>query len=553
MGGRFSAQDSTKKPNIIWITCEDISPYIGAFGDEVVKTPNIDALAKEGRKFTSTYTVAGVCSPSRSGIITGMYPTSIGSQHMRTEAIDAKYRPVGVPNYSVVLPENVTAFPEYLRKAGYYTSNNHKEDYQFRTPVTVWDESSPAADYRNRKEGQPFFSIFNFYITHESQVMKYADTLTVDPSKIKLPEYYEDTPTTRKDFANLFTRIETMDKQVGEIVKRLKDDGLYEDSYIFFFSDHGGNLPWMKREILERGTHIPFIVKFPKGEHAGTVDKSLISSIDFAPSVMSIAGIEPFKHFQGQAFIGTYAKDEKRKYVYAGRDRMDEKYDRVRAVRDGQFRYIYNYMPDQPKYQDLVYRKGIPMMQEILMKKEKKEIRNPYLLAWFNQTKSVEELYDVKNDPDEVHNLAMDPRYAGKLKELRAAFRKWEKEVGDMSSIPEREMVIDRWWGGKSYAPFTAVPVVINENDGVSINCDTKSASIGYRILKPGERDEKIKRKVNSWDAASLEGANGKVIEVSPSWNVYKGGVISLKKGEKIIVSAMRTGYEPSHAEYIKK
>ncbi|MDV3663578.1 sulfatase [Elizabethkingia anophelis] len=543
-----------QKPNIIWITCEDISPYIGAFGDKVISTPNIDALAKDGVKYTSVYTVAGVCSPSRSGIITGMYPTSIGTQHMRTKAVDARFHGEGIPNYSAVLPEYVKAFPEYLRKEGYYTSNNQKEDYQFQTPVTVWDESSPAADYKNRKEGQPFFSIYNFFITHESQVMKYADTLTVKPQDVKIPEYYENTPTTKKDIANLFTRIETMDKQVGELIKRLKKEGLYENTYIFFFSDHGGNLPWMKREVLERGTHIPFIVKFPQKKNAGTEVKNLISSIDFAPSVLSLAGIQPPKYFQGQAFLGKYATNKTRKYVFAARDRMDEKYDRVRAVRDHQYRYIYNYMPNQPKYQDLAYRKEIPMMKEILEKRDKNEIKNPYLLEWFKPTKPVEELYDVINDPDEVHNLAGNQKYAVKLKELRTAFRAWEKEAGDMSSIPEKEMVIDRWWNGKDEAPLTATPVVVKKDNGVIIECGTKGASIGYRILKPEEKDQKIKRIIHTWDMGIYFGfaKNGNTVEVNPSWNVYKGNVIQLKKGERLIVNAMRIGYEPSQTEYIQ-
>ncbi|MCG2793216.1 MAG: sulfatase [Weeksellaceae bacterium] len=545
------AQNEKKRPNIIWITCEDISPYITSFGNDLIKTPNIDKLAKDGIKYNFTYTVAGVCAPSRSGIITGMYPTSIGTQHMRTEAMDSKFRPEGVPNYSAVLPEYVKAFPEYLRKEGYYTSNNQKEDYQFHTPVTVWDESSPAADYKNRKKDQPFFSVFNLFVTHESLLMKYPDTLTVDLNKIKIPEYYEDTPTVRKDMANLFTRIETMDKQVGSIIKRLKEEGLYENTYIFFFSDHGGNLPWMKREILERGTHIPFVVKLPKEQLSGTEINNLISSIDFAPTVLSIAGIRPPKYFQGQAFLGNYSENAKRKYVYAGRDRMDDKYDRVRAVRDAQYRYIFNYMPYLSKYQDLEYRKGIPMMAEILQKKEEKKITNPNLLDWFKPTKPIEELYDVINDPDEVHNLASNRYYSKKLKELRKAFRKWGKKIGDMSSTNEKEMVIEKWWNGKASAPVTAKPKIIVKNQNITLECATKGASIGYKILKSGETG-KIERVVKSYDYGVLFGStkNGKNIKVSSPWNIYQGEIIKLNKGEKLVVNAMRIGYEPSETSY---
>lgn len=550
-GALCYAQHTDKKPNIIWITCEDISPYISVYGDKVIKTPNIDQLAKDGIKFNSTYTVEGVCSPSRSGIITGMYPTSIGTQHMRTEAVDPKFMPKGVPPYSAVLPEYVKAFPEYLRKEGYYTSNNQKEDYQFRTPATVWDESSPAADFKNRKKDQPFFSVYNLFITHESQVMKFADTITVDASKVQIPSFYDDTPTTRKDLANLFTRIETMDEQVGLIIQRLKNEGLYDNSYIFFFSDHGGNLPWMKREILERGTHIPFVVKLPDGNQSGTENNDLISSIDFAPTVLSIAGIKAPKYYQGQAFLGEYSENSKRKYVFAARDRMDEKYDRVRAVRDGQFRYIYNYMPDQPKYQDIAYRKGIPLMKEILEKRNAGKITNSYLADWFKPAKPVEELYDVTNDPDEVHNLASNPKYAKKLKELRKAFKKWTKKVGDMSSVSEREMVVTNWWNGKETQPVTAKPEILVKDGKITLSSSTKGASIGYKILKNGESG-KEKRTVKSYDLGVVFGSvkNGKEIEVDPSYSVYQGEEITLNKGEILKVNAMRIGYKPSEATY---
>ena len=257
-------QAQEERPNIIWITCEDISPYMETYGDRVVKTPNIDQLAIEGQQFQSVYTTAGVSSPSRSCIITGMYPMSIGTQHMRTlietPAVSQK---IGVPKYSAVLPEYVKAFPEYLRTNGYYTSNNLKTDYQFIEPVTVWDECSAAATYRKAPKGKPFFSIFNLFITHESQLFKQSPwfeehkDLLVNPEKVSLPPYYKDTPEARKCMALMLSNVQLMDYQVGQIINQLKKDGVYDNSYIFFFSDHGGTMPWMKREILERGTHIP--------------------------------------------------------------------------------------------------------------------------------------------------------------------------------------------------------------------------------------------------------------------------------------------------------
>ncbi|WP_339647689.1 sulfatase [uncultured Salegentibacter sp.] len=541
-----------KSPNIVWIVCEDISPFIGAYGDSIVSTPNIDRLASEGVKYTRVFTVAGVCAPSRSSIITGMYPTSIGTQHMRTTAGDPKYMGEGVPNYSAVIPAEVKAFPEFLRKAGYYTSNNEKEDYQFDAPVTVWDESSAAASYTNRPENAPFFSVYNLFVTHESQMFVPPDTLLVDPADVRVPAFYEDAPITRRNIAHLLTNIQIMDEQVGEIISHLKKEGLYEDSYIFFYSDHGGNLPWMKREILERGTHIPFVVKHPQGKYAGTTVSDLISSVDFAPTVLSIAGVELPSYFQGKAFLGEQSEKEKRSYIFAARDRMDELYDRVRAVRDTQFRYIYNYMPEKSRYQDLSYRKNMPLMKELLFLNETDQL-DPPAAEWFKSPKPVEELYDVENDREELKNLVMDPQYKNKLKELRQALQNWIKEVGDMSEIPEKEMVLDLWWNGQGKAPTTDKAEVIETPGGYILQCATEGASIGYIILQDGQDLKGSEKKVHTWDGRRyFTDIQSKPIKVEPVWQVYDDEVISLKKGEKLVVNAMRIGYQASLIEFNK-
>lgn len=546
-----------KQPNILWITCEDISPYISAYGDELVQTPNIDALAAAGIKYTSAYTVAGVCAPSRAGIITGMHPISVGAQHMRTRAVSAEFMPEGVPPYDAVLPPHVKAFPEYLRKEGYYTSNNVKEDYQFEEPVTVWDESSSAASYRNREANQPFFSVFNFFITHESQMMKEPDSLFISPDKVTsgIPGFFQDTPTLRKDIAVLVTRIQTMDKQVGDLITQLKEDGVYEDSYIFFFSDHGGNLPWMKREVLERGTHIPLIVKLPYNEKAGTEVDDLISSIDFAPSVLSIAGIEPPEYLQGQTFLGEFASTEKRKYVYAARDRMDSEYDRVRAVRDQNFRYIYNYHPEKPKYQNIEYRKGIPSMKEILLLQASGDLENPHLQAWFEASKPVEELYHVTEDPDELFNLADDPAYLEKLTELREAFLNWISKTGDMSYMSESEMVINYMWNGQDEAPKTQPVEILHTDNGIRLLAPTEGTSIGYRIIKKDQSEETEMHTVRSWDGSVVFNRiqNGEKIEAPKSWRVYNGEYIQLEEEDQLELNAMRIGYQPYTATYIQE
>lgn len=542
----INAQSNSSKPNILWITCEDISPFIACYGDKVVKTPNIDQLAKEGVRYTNVYTTAGVCAPSRSAIITGMYQTSIGTQHMRTSG-DPKYQPV--PSYAAVIPDYVKCFPEYLRMNGYYCTNNEKQDYQFTPPVTVWDENGAAASFRNRPEDKPFFAVFNFMITHESQLyMREKDSLLVDPNVVTVPPFYPDTKTVRKGIARNYSNIELMDKQVGELIKMLKDDGLYENTIIFFYSDHGGALPWMKREVLERGIHIPFVIRFPQMKNAGTINDDMISAVDFAPTVLSLAGVTIPSYMQGQAFLGTQAAKQKRKYVFAARDRMDTEYDRVRAVRDEQYEYIYNYEPEKPYYQAIEFRMSIPMMKEIMsLHNEGKLDSIPE--SWF-KSKPVDELYDVKNDPNQLHNLVNDPTYAAKLKELKAALKDWLTKVGDMSSKPEKDMIAT-WWNGKSEPPVTSEPVIAKSNSAVTITCATKGASIGYQVIKAGADTTSVMHKVTSWDMSTVLGRSTvKELLYATPWQVYNGEPIKLEQGDTLKVNAMRIGYKPATTTY---
>jgi arylsulfatase A-like enzyme len=543
----LSSYAQTKKPNIIWIVCEDISPYLGAYGNKEIKTPNLDALAKEGVRYMRVYTAAGVCAPSRSAIITGMYPTSIGTQHMRTIG-DPKFQPV--PSYSAVIPDYVKCFPEYLRGAGYYCTNNEKQDYQFVPPVTVWDENGPAASFRNRPEGAPFFSVFNFFITHESQLTMRRDSLLVDSSKVSVPPIYPDTKIVRHDIARLFTNIEIMDRQVGELINMLKADGLYDNTIIFFYSDHGGALPWMKREILERGVHIPFIIRFPKAQKAGTINNELISSVDFAPTILSLAGIDIPAYMQGQAFLGIKKSKYPRRYVFAARDRMDTEYDRVRMVRDEHYRYLYNYMPEKPYYQEIEYRLSIPMMKEILRLRDEGKL-DSIQSSWF-KTKPQQELYDVDKDPFELRNLANDRAYKNKLSALKKAFQDWTKKVGDMGSLPEKQM-IQQWWNGKNEPPATDTPTVTKMAGGVKISCATKGASIGYRIVKPMKEEVQM-HIIYSWDFGSLFNPslkNGQPVKAAAVWQLYKGELIPMSTGDTLKINALRIGYKPALKDYV--
>lgn len=477
------------RPNILWVTCEDMSPHLGSYGDAQVKTPNLDKLASEGVRYKNVFATAGVCAPSRSSIITGMYQQSIGTQHMRTlkyPGFEDSY-PRNYIGYNAVLPRDVKCFPEYLRANGYYCTNNVKEDYQFQAPVTVWDESSKAAHWRNRKNpDQPFFSIFNLTVTHESQVwMRAKEPLLIDPSDVTVPPYYPDVPEVRLDIARHLSNVMVMDHQAGEILKQLEADGLTDNTIIFFYSDHGDGLPFAKREIYDRGIRVPMVIKFGKNWKSlspltdGSVDEQLISLVDLAPTMLSLTRCEIPGHLQGQAFLGE-AKTSPRKYIFAARDRMDSEYDRVRCIRDKKYMYLRNYMPDKPYYQNIKYRLQQPMMPVMLRMKEEGKL-NDLQMHWFKQTKPAEELYDCVADPYQFNNLANDPKYKAKLDELRKAFDQWITDVGDLSAIPEHKMV-QQWWHNKDEPPVTAIPKVDQQKSTVKIISATPGASIGYRL-----------------------------------------------------------------------
>jgi len=346
------AAPSASRPNILWISCEDISPHLGCYGVANAITPTLDALAARGVRYTNAFTVAGVCAPSRSGIITGMYPSTLGSQHMRCEA---------------TLPSHVRCFPEYLRQAGYCCTNNSKTDYNFTHPPATWDESSPRAHWRKRRKGQPFFSVFNFTVTHESrilmrgaeyekQIARLKPNQRQDPARLALPPYYPDTPEVRRDWANVFELITAMDYQAADVLRELEEDGLAGETIVFFWSDHGTGLPRAKRWLYDSGTRVPLIVHIPEkfrtaGEGTpGSVNDELVSFIDLGPTVLNLAGAKVPAQMQGRAFLGANLKPP-RQYIYGARDRMDERYDIIRSVRDKRYRYIRNYEPFKPYYQ----------------------------------------------------------------------------------------------------------------------------------------------------------------------------------------------------------
>lgn len=477
--------NAQKQPNIVWIVCEDMSPHLGSYGEKVAKTPNLDQLAKEGVRFTNVFSTAGVCAPSRAALISGCFQTAIGGQHMRTMGPSPTYYnpkdfPEGHTPYSAVLPEGVIGFPEHLRKAGYYCTNNAKQDYQFEAPVTMWNESSTKAHWRNRKnKNQPFFSVFNFEVTHESQVWaREKQPLLVNPNDIEVPPYYPNDSISKATMARFLSNVMVMDQQIGKIIEQLKEDGLYENTILFFYSDHGDGMPFVKREVLQRGMRVPLLIKAPFLK-PGTMDERLLSFIDFGPTVLSLAGIKIPSVMHGKDFLGNQHPKNKRKYVFGARDRMDSQIDRVRSVSDGRFTYIRNYYPNQSSYQQIDFRLANPLMKHMLNLRDAGKL-NAVQMQWFKPTRNKEELYDFKNDPHEINDLANNPNYRNKLIELRKQHETWLQTYPDLSAMNEMDMV-KKWWKGKNQAPQTEKVTYFITKGQIKLSCSTKSASIAYK------------------------------------------------------------------------
>jgi len=445
--GQGLGQDTApaKRPNILWITCEDTSPHLGCFGCAEARTPNLDRLAAEGARYTNAFSVSGVCAPSRSCLITGMYPITLATCHMRC---------------SHVPPPPVRCFPAYLRDAGYYCTNNVKTDYQFPVPEDAWDECSKKAHWRNRRDpDQPFFSVFNFTVTHESQIgerdeqsdrfqKELPPSEWHDPDKATPPPYYPNTPEMRKYWAHYFDLVTLMDRQAGEILDQLAEDGLADNTLVFFYGDHGVGLPRAKRWMYDSGLQVPLILRWPGHIAPGTATDRLVSFLDFAPTILSAANVPIPKHMQGAAFLGEQ-EGKPHDYICGARDRMDERYDIIRAVRDKRFKYIRNYEPYRPYDQYLTYCEGWAVMKEMRRVEAAGQLNDAQKL-FFRDVKPLEEFYDTSSDPHEVNSLVDDPKFAEDLARLRKHMDNWLETARDLGFVPEIEL--DDWLasGGKS-------------------------------------------------------------------------------------------------------
>ena len=447
LGCSNTSEGEKKRPNILWITVEDISPDLGCYGDPLAHTPALDALASKGFRYTHAIANAPVCAPARNAIITGMYPSSMGTLHMRSFSNSMKS--------SGRIPEDIKLYPEVLRSTGYYCTNNSKEDYNFNLRREIWDESGKSAHWKNRPDKHsPFFSVFNLTMTHESCInnkekhervtQDLPDHLRTDPQKIVVPPYYPNTPEVKTLLARHYDNIATMDTVVEKLLKELKDAGESENTIVFFYSDHGTGLPRHKRWLFDTGVKVPLIVYIPKqykgfypAEPGGEVDQ-LISFIDLAPTVIELAGAKIPKTMQGQAFLGKDLKPE-RDYVFLARGRMDERYDIQRGVRSKRYKYLRYYEPNKPFIQYMNTPEGGPLMTA-LREAEKMGTLKSEGKQLFAATKPTESLFDLTQDPMEFNDLANDPSMREKLAQLRTVHDQWMKEVLDVGLIPEAIM-----------------------------------------------------------------------------------------------------------------
>ncbi len=417
------------RPNVVWITIEDLNPIIGPYGDTIARTPHLDEFAKNSLLYKTCWSNAPVCAPARTTLITGMYATSLGAEHMRSE---------------VRLPADWKLYPQVLRDAGYYCTNNQKTDYNIVPNGEVWDDSSKTAHWKNRPEGKPFFAIFNTTVTHESGVHNRRKLVT-DPATVRVPAYQPDLPEIRADIAQYYDNVALMDDYVGKHLKELADAGLADDTIVWFYSDHGSGLPRCKRVPFNSGLQVPFILHIPEKFKdlrpadylPGGETSRLVSFVDFGPTLLSLCGVQPPAYMQGQPFLGKFTT-EPRKYLFGYRGRMDERIDVVRSVTDGRYVYVRNFMPEKPQGGYLAYMYKQAGVQAWRAAFETGNL--PPEQAAFFLPKPAEALFDLESDPDEIRNLADDASARSHLTELRGALHTHILESHDLGLLPEAEM-----------------------------------------------------------------------------------------------------------------
>ena len=488
-----------KRPNIILLVAEDMSLRLGSYGDEVARTPNIDRLARSGQIFTNVFTTAGVCAPSRAALITGQHQISMGAQHMRSST-----SPHG--KYFALPSEEVKAFPEILRANGYFTFTDRKLDYQFSGiysgtgPFTIWDvEGEDHLAWRQRKSGQPFFGLINFSETHESGLMRHKGKIhseshrqtiafrqkanlngasITDPKLVNLEPYYPDLPELRTDIAQHYNNIHKMDTRVGRILKDLAAANLDKDTVIIWTSDHGDGLPRAKRELYDSGINVPMIIAGNQNQSSAP-DHQMISFVDLAPTILGLADVEKSDWHHGRNFLSN--NSQKREYVFASRDRIDEVNDRQRAVRDKRFKYIRSFNEAVPGGHPLAYRDNLEITRA-WREAHKKGLTTAIQSEWFKPF-GREKLFDLKKDPHEIVNLMKESNYAKIKDKLSSALDEFIDRYDRWGHISESEMR-DVFLSNDQVRQTSPPGFFINDNRIVLTS--RSNASIGWRT--PGTK-----------------------------------------------------------------
>ncbi len=438
---------AAQRPSILWITAEDMSPTLGCYGDTFATTPNIDAMASKSTRYSHAFATAPVCSPSRACLISGCIATTQGTHAMRSQ---------------FPLPEEMNGFPSLLREAGYYTTNNVKTDYNSAAEPRIiqrsWDENSETAHWRNRPAGKPFFSVFNLMTTHQSRTMVWpyeqfateiqsqlsADEIS-DPSEVPVPPYYPDTPLVRRTIARFYDCVSVMDKQVGALLRQLEADGLADDTIVFFYSDHGSGMPRHKRALFDSGMRVPMLIQFPEKYRdwaptaAGQWTDRLVDFEDFAPTVLSLAGIERLpEYIRGTAFLGPL-RGQPREYLFGHRDRVDEIIDMARSARSRNYLYIRNFMPHLGYNQQSAWIDEGEIRQDFYALAEAGNA-SAAQAQYLSPTRPREELYDCVHDPLNLHNLAASNEHRQMLETMREALHRHMVDSRDLGLVPEIEL-----------------------------------------------------------------------------------------------------------------
>jgi uncharacterized sulfatase len=434
------AQDavtSDTRPNILWITYEDAGPQLGCYGDTYATTPNIDELATSGCLYTHVWSTAPVCSPARTALLTGMYPSSTGGIHHRSQ---------------VAVPPQVPLYPQLLRAAGYYCTNNAKTDYDVSTPRGLWDESSGKATWKNRPAGKPFFAVFNLNICHEGQFRNRKGAPVHDPAKAPVPAYMPDTPEVRLDWARYYDSLTDMDAQAGDLVRQIRDAGLADNTIIVVGADNGIGMPRSKRSVQDSGLHVTLVAYLPAALRGlappdykvGGKSERLVNFVDMAPTWLRLCAAEVPPQMQGHPFLGRGVSRVSPDYMFGERGRMDERDDIARSVTDGRFVYIRNFLPYLPAGQHVQYMFQTPstrVWHDLFVAGKLNEAQSAF---W--KPKPVEELYELKSDPWEVKNLAAGEHVTSEsetaLKKLRASLQEHQfSKERDLGLLPESEML----------------------------------------------------------------------------------------------------------------